>query len=142
MKSHTHTPITHEHEIICSYCGVVLATAIEYPHLHKQSIVINQCMQGNALKNKLTSWDTSHDRYYTEQTIKVFTRLRNIVQKEHLPIDYAHETMRILLARKRGLWSIKWQIITLIQVLNNTNDQRLRNHIRHLKKEYANAKGT
>lgn len=142
--THQHKPITNNDEIVCASCGVVLANTIEYPFAQKRSIMLLNIEQPtNAISNtNYKHFGNSHEKYYTEQSIKVYTRLRNICNKRNLPLSYASETMRVLMARKRGLWSYKWQLITLIQILSSTNDPRLKKHIRQLKKVSRDAKGT
>ena len=142
---HEHKPINHDHEIICSECGIVIATVIEFP----TPIVIPQALsamfhtdnQFERNQQYAPLWHT-HDESKINQCMKVFDRLTRIIEKEHLPIQYAHEAMRIIMLRKKGLWSYKWQLITLIQVLQNTNDIRMRNHIRHIKELLKTAIGT
>ena len=139
--THEHKPITKDNEIICIKCGTVLANTIEYPYI-QPTILQNLETHVKGHNISYMSFGTTHEKYYTEQCIKVYNRLLQIIDRKHLPKSYANEAMRIILARKRGLWSYKWQLMTLIQLLINTNDVRLRNHIRHLKKEYEYAKGT
>lgn len=140
---HEHKPINHDHEIICSECGVVIAAVIEFPTVPTNPYFYQELQ---ALTNITTQqykqvWKTK-DKFYQEQCIKVYNRLHTIIDKEYLPEQYANEAMRIILARHKGLWSYKWQLITLIQVLQNTNDIRMRNHVRHIKELLKYANGT
>lgn len=66
---------------------------------------------------------------------KVLESLLNIVKKRNLPEYYAYETMRRLLKMNKYLYSYKHQVIELISVLQQTNDERLKNHINDLCKE-------
>ena len=65
----------------------------------------------------------------------VYEKLINVVEKRHLPIYYANETMRRLLKRNKWLYSYKHQIIELIWVLSETNDIRFKSHIDYFCKE-------
>lgn len=142
--THQHNAITSNDEIVCSTCGIVLGNTIEYPYMPKQSTLflnVEQHTQSFAHTN-YKDFGTSHEKYYAEQTIKVYTRLRDICNKRNLPLHFASDAMRVLLARKRGLWSYKWQLITLVQILSSVDDKRLSKHIRELKKVSKDAKGT
>ena len=142
---HEHKPITHDHEIICSECGIVIASVIAFPNTNiPLSFLSNylQTNQGYAHKQQYASQWFFKDEAKITHTKEVYDRLCKIIEKEHLPKQYAIEAMRIILARQKGLWSYKWQLITLIQVLQNTNDIRMRNHIRHIKELLKTAIGT
>lgn len=66
---------------------------------------------------------------------RVLDTLIRVVEKRHLPLYFAYETMRRLLARGRWLYSYRHQIIELIWLLQEARDPRLNNHIEALCKE-------
>jgi len=143
---HQHTPISTSDDIVCKTCGVVLAQAFEIPEIAHNPIFLQE-LQTIANRNKSGiaysySTKSANEKYYMDQTIKVYLRLMDLSNKRYLPKSFANEAMRIILARKKGLWSYKWQIMTLIQVLQNIDSVRFKNHIRYYKEVYKNAKGT
>lgn len=87
----------------------------------------------NNLTIKITSKKYEDQKLITCQ--KVMTSLLRTVEKRGLPKYYAFETMRRLLKMNKYLYSYRHQIIELISVLQDTNDQRLKNHINDLCKE-------
>lgn len=144
---HVHDVEQKNQQLICRTCDVVLATVFEIPKIPADvlsDLGIIDTINSNSYQNAqyyTQVWKTK-EQFYVEQYRKVYNRLLSIIEKEHLPRSYANETMRILLLRKKGIWSFRWQITTLVQVLQNQHDIRLKNHIRHIKEQYRDARGT
>lgn len=138
---HEHKPIQSDSELVCASCGVVLASTIELPELpdlHNLININNYTMQ-TTIHEK---WNARKTSYYNFQVLKVFNRFQKILEKEQLPQSFANQALKTLIMRNKGLWSIKWQIMTLIQTLDAANPTVFKNAIRNIREEYRYAKGT
>lgn len=156
---HEHVPFTDGHEIICKKCAQVIGSVPERSaYLLSRDELFNgetpqkmnngeffmcgldKMMLPLTVTNKIDFWQDNFDKplmnYY-----RVLDRLYLIVERLHLPKYYAVETMRRLLKKDKGLYSLRLQIQELIAVLKNANDKRLDNRIVSLELELSNASG-
>ena len=85
---------------------------------------LDTLMVGSSLEQTI-NW-----RFQTNQELRhkqqVLSNLLKITKEYALPDRIAYETMRRLLKKKKGMYSFKWQIRELLDVLMSNDETKLR----------------